>query len=97
MTEVVEKEVVSEHATVGIFNFAHGKDYVLACEEMISEDLRVNGEFYVAPVYNYIIRRGAKVVPYDIGTVGNGMYGMGTPGELEWLRENCPDIFRREK
>ena len=94
--EVVEKEVVSEDATVGIFNFAHGRDYVSACEEMIQEDFRVNGEFYVAPVYNYIIRKGAKVVPYNIGSVGNGMYGMGTPRELEWLQENCPDIFDRE-
>lgn len=93
IVEVVEKEVVSDHATVGIFNFARGKDYVFATKEMIKEDFRVNGEFYVAPVYNYIIRDGAKVVPYDIGTVGNGMYGMGTPKELKWLEDNCPDIF----
>lgn len=97
VTEVVEKQVVSNHATVGIFNFARGKDYVYAAETMIRENFRVNGEFYVAPAYNYIIREGAKVVPYDIGTVGNGMYGMGTPRELEWLLKNCPNVFDEVK
>ena len=91
--EVVEKQVVSEHATVGIFNFARGRDYVWAAEEMIRRDLRVNGEFYVAPVYNMIIEKGARVVPYNIGTVGDGMYGLGTPEELEWVLANCPEVF----
>ena len=94
--EVVEKQVVSEHATVGIFNFARGKDFVWAAEEMIRQNLRVNGEFYVAPVYNMIINKGAKVIPYNIGTVGNGMYGLGTSEELEWVMKNCPSIFEEE-
>jgi len=95
--ETVEKEVVSEDATVGIYNFARGKDFIYAANKMIKLDLRVNGEFYVAPVYNMIIKEGAKIIPYNIGTVGDGMYGLGTPKELEWVLENCPDIFDRRK
>lgn len=95
--ETVEKEVVSEHATVGIFNFKHGRDYIFAAEEMIKKDIRVNGEFYVAPVYNELLKRGAVVYPYDIGSVGNGMYGMGTPKELELLLEKYPTIFKEPK
>lgn len=95
--ETVEKEVVSEHATVGIFNFKHGRDYIFAAEEMIKKDIRVNGEFYVAPVYNELLKRDAVVYPYDIGSVGNGMYGMGTPKELELLLEKYPTIFKEPK
>lgn len=95
--ETVEKEVVSEHATVGIFNFRRGKDYVYAAEKMIKKDIRVNGEFYVAPVYNELLCKGATIYPYDIGSVGNGMYGMGTPKELELLLEKYPSIFKENK
>lgn len=80
--EVVEKEVVSEHATVGIYNFRRGRDFVSAAVEMIRRDLRVNNEFYVAPTYNQLIERGATVGTYDVGAEGRGMHGLGTPEDL---------------
>jgi dTDP-glucose pyrophosphorylase len=79
---VVEKEVVSNHATVGIYNFKHGSDFVWAAERMIEQQLRVNNEFYVAPVYNQLIEAGRTVVCHDVGSVGNGMYGLGVPDDL---------------
>ncbi len=83
ITEVVEKEVVSDEATVGIYNFARGVDFVAAAKKMIAQNLRVKGEFYVAPVYNQMIAQGETVGIYNIGTVNNGMYGLGTPEDLE--------------
>lgn len=83
VTEVVEKVVVSTDATVGIYNFRRGADFVRGADEMIAADLRVNGEFYVAPVYNQLIRRGAEIRCHSIGRVGAGMYGIGTPADLE--------------
>jgi dTDP-glucose pyrophosphorylase len=83
VTEVVEKEVVSNNATVGIYNFRSGKDFVDAAEEMISMNMRVNGEFYVAPVYNHLIEKGRRIGLYSIGSVGDGMYGLGIPEDLE--------------
>jgi pyruvate dehydrogenase complex dehydrogenase (E1) component len=59
--EVVEKEVVSNEATVGIYNYKHGKDFVRAAKQMIAKNYRVNGDFYVAPVYNELIREGKKL------------------------------------
>jgi hypothetical protein len=50
---------------------------------MIAQNLRVKGEFYVAPVYNQMIAQGETVGIYNIGTVNNGMYGLGTPEDLE--------------
>lgn len=83
ISEVVEKEVVSNEATVGIYNFKYGSDYVRAAETMIKKNLRVNNEFYVAPTYNQLIEEGCKIAYYNIGKVGDGMYGLGTPADLE--------------
>jgi dTDP-glucose pyrophosphorylase len=87
--EVVEKEVVSNEATVGIYNYKHGKDFVRAAEQMIAKNYRVNGEFYVAPVYNELIREGKKIIIYNIGKEADGMYGLGTPSDLKLL-ESLP-------
>jgi hypothetical protein len=69
---VVEKEVVSNCATVGIYNFKSGRDFVRAADDMIAKNLRVNNEFYVAPVYNQLIAERARIGIYDIGGVGRG-------------------------
>jgi NDP-sugar pyrophosphorylase family protein len=83
VTRVVEKEVVSDEATVGIYTFARGGDFVRAARAMIAADERVGGEFYVAPVYNRLIAEGAAIGFDNIGTVGDGMYGLGVPEDLE--------------
>lgn len=86
VTSVVEKEVISDEATVGIYNFRHGKSFVRAAEQMILNDLRVNGEFYVAPTYNQQIADGAKVGIYNVGSEANGMYGLGIPTDLDLFK-----------
>ena len=83
VTRVVEKEVISNEATVGIYNFRRGSDFVRAAEQMIARNLRVNNEFYVAPVYNELIEEGARIAIYNVGREGAGMYGLGIPGDLE--------------
>jgi dTDP-glucose pyrophosphorylase len=80
--EVVEKQVVSNEATVGIYSFARGSDFVRATESMIGKDLRVNGEFYVAPTYNEMIARGARITVVRTGREYDGMHGLGTPQDL---------------
>lgn len=80
--EVVEKQVVSNEATVGIYNFRHGNEFVAAAKEMIEMELRVNNEFYVAPCYNHLIESGKKVAFVNIGREGDGMYGLGIPDDL---------------
>jgi dTDP-glucose pyrophosphorylase len=82
VSRVVEKEVISEDATVGIYNFAHGRDFVAAAEEMIASGERVNGEFYVAPVYNRMVAANRRIGIFGIGTDGKGMHGLGTPPDL---------------
>jgi dTDP-glucose pyrophosphorylase len=83
VTSVVEKEVISNEATVGIYNFRRGSDFVRAADGMIAKNLRVNNEFYVAPVYNQLIAEGARIAIYNVGREGAGMYGLGIPSDLE--------------
>lgn len=85
VTETAEKKVISEDATVGIFNFRRGKDLVRAAEQMISDDIRVNNEFYTCPCYNYLIKEGQKIGIYGIGEEYNGMYGLGIPKDLDFF------------
>jgi len=77
---VREKEVISNEATVGVYNYKHGKDFVKYAHFMIEKNIRVNNEFYVAPVYNEMIDAGMKITYFD---VGEKMYGLGTPEDLE--------------
>jgi dTDP-glucose pyrophosphorylase len=86
VSEVVEKIVVSNEATVGIYNFRHGRDFVRAADAMIAKDLRVNGEFYVAPCYNQIIAEDGKIVTMKTGVERDGMYGLGIPEDLEFFK-----------
>lgn len=80
---VVEKEVISDEATVGIYNFRTGSELVRALESMFDKNLRVNGEFYVAPAYNEMLGQGASVIHYNVGSEGQGMYGLGIPADLD--------------
>lgn len=86
VSEVVEKEVVSNEATVGIYNFKRGRDFVRAADTMIAKNLRVNNEFYVAPCYNQLIAEGAKIATMKTGVEGDGMYGLGVPEDLEFFK-----------
>ena len=91
--ETAEKKVISNEATVGIFNFKHGKDLVRAAKQMIKDDIRVNNEFYTCPCYNYLIKEGQKIGIYNIGEEYDGMYGLGTPKDLEFFLNQ--DISKR--
>ena len=92
VSEVVEKQVVSNEATVGIYNFRQGRDYVRAADAMIAANLRVNNEFYVAPTYNQLIAEGSRIITMKTGREGAGMHGVGTPEDLEKFMKT--DFYR---
>ena len=76
--EVSEKNPISNNATVGIYHWSKGSDFVRYAEQMISKNIRTNNEFYICPVYNEAIRDGKKI---KLSAVDE-MWGMGTPEEL---------------
>ena len=84
VTEVAEKNPISDHATVGIYYFNRGSEYVKYAEQMISKNIRVNNEFYVCPVYNEFIQDDKKIKLKDC----DKMWGIGTPDDLNYYLEH---------
>ncbi|WP_432519353.1 glycosyltransferase family 2 protein [Kineococcus sp. SYSU DK006] len=83
VTRVVEKEVISTSATVGIYNFASTRDFLEGYRAMVAADRRTNGEYYVAPVYNELITAGRRFHLVDVARLGGTMHGIGTPADLD--------------
>jgi UDP-N-acetylglucosamine diphosphorylase / glucose-1-phosphate thymidylyltransferase / UDP-N-acetylgalactosamine diphosphorylase / glucosamine-1-phosphate N-acetyltransferase / galactosamine-1-phosphate N-acetyltransferase len=81
VTEVKEKEAISNLATVGIYLFSSGKVFTDAAVDMIINNDRVNNEFYTCPVYNYAIEQGKKIGVFTIEQ--QQMHGIGTPEDLK--------------
>ena len=79
VTEVAEKKPISNIATVGVYYWRKGSDYVKYAEQMIEKDIRTNNEFYVCPVYNESIEDEKKIKIFPI----EKMWGLGTPEDLE--------------
>ena len=84
VTEVAEKNPISDIATVGYYYWKKGSDFVKYAEEMINENIRVNNEFYVCPVFNQAIKDDKKIRTYNISK----MWGLGTPEDLKNFLEN---------
>jgi|TARA_B110000914_G_scaffold223071_1_gene237803 beta-phosphoglucomutase-like phosphatase (HAD superfamily)/dTDP-glucose pyrophosphorylase len=78
VTEVAEKKVISKNATVGVYYWKKGSDYVKYADQMIKKNIRVNNEFYVCPVFNEAILDKKKIIIDQV----DEMHGLGTPEDL---------------
>ena len=78
VTEVAEKNPISNIASVGVYYWKHGKDFVNYAEQMITNNIRVNNEFYVCPVFNEAIKDKKKIKTFNV----EQMWGIGTPEDL---------------
>lgn len=84
VTEVAEKNPISDIATVGYYYWKHGSDFVKYAEQMIQKDIRVNNEFYVCPVFNQAIEDNKEIRTFNV----ERMWGLGTPEDLKYFVEN---------
>jgi len=84
VTQVAEKNPISNIATVGFYWWKQGSDFVKYAEQMVDKNIRVNNEFYVCPVFNEAIKDNKKIRTFDI----NKMWGLGTPEDLKYFLEN---------
>jgi len=84
VTEVAEKNPISDNATVGYYYWKHGSDFVKYAQQMIEKDIRVNNEFYVCPVFNEAIDDNKQIRTHE----AKGMWGLGTPEDLEYYLKN---------
>jgi dTDP-glucose pyrophosphorylase len=78
--EVREKVVIGKEATVGVYHWAKTSDFFTDCQQMIDDGIKDNGEYYVAPVYNYSIQRGLKVDTHLLSS--DEFFPVGTPEDL---------------
>ena len=94
ITEVAEKNPISNIATCGIYWYRKGSDFVKYADQMIEKNIRVNNEFYIAPVYNELIGDGKKLIPFFV----HSMWGIGTPEDLHsFLNEGPKRKFQNKK
>lgn len=84
VTEVAEKNPISDEATVGFYYWKRGADFVKYADQMVAKGLRVNGEFYVCPVFNEAIADGKKIRIQR----ADAMLGLGTPEDLAAFLEH---------
>ena len=82
VVEIREKQVISNISLNGIHYWKKGSSFVASAHAMIDADDRApNGEFYVGPTYNYMIKENQKVGIYHIP---NQMHHpVGIPEDLE--------------
>ena len=84
VSEVAEKKPISDNASVGIYYWSKGSDYVKYAEQMIQKNIRIKNEFYVCPVFNEAIEDGKKIRMKEI----QKMWGLGTPEDLNYFLEH---------
>jgi NDP-sugar pyrophosphorylase family protein len=84
VVEVAEKRPISNIATCGIYWYRKGSDFVRYAKQMVEKNIRVNNEFYIAPVYNELIADGKSLLPFYV----HQMWGIGTPEDLKYFLEN---------
>jgi len=78
---VAEKVAISDMATVGIYHWARGCEFVSCAEQMIRKNIRTRNEFYLCPVYNEAVEAGLSIGIHEIDS--HDMWGLGTPEDLE--------------
>lgn len=78
---LAEKEVISEHSTNGIHYWREARMFFKSVVDMIHAEDTVNGEFYIAPSYNYMIQDGLKVASYPIHQKNH--WAIGTDEDIE--------------
>jgi len=79
VVDVAEKKQISDDATAGIYYWSKGSDYIKYAKQMINKEIKTNGEFYVAPVYNESILDNKKILSFEL----NKIWQVGTPEDLE--------------
>lgn len=88
VVEVAEKKPISDIANCGIYWWRHGSDYIKYTKDMINKNIRTNGEYFVAPVFNEFINNGGRIGNFPI----KKMWSLGTPEDLEFFIQNFSSI-----
>lgn len=84
VSEVAEKKPISTNANVGRYYWKMGSDFVKYADQMITKQLKINDEYYIAPIYNEAIIDDKKIKIYPV----KHMWSLGDPEALEYFERN---------
>lgn len=79
VSRVAEKEPISDFALTGLYHFRSTVNFVKVAEQALATSETVKGEYYVAPLYDKLIRDG-KSFTIDLS---DRVEILGTPEEYE--------------
>lgn len=66
IVETAEKRPLSKEAIAGFYYFSHGRYYIDSAMNMIRKDASIEGNFYIAPVFNELVLKNLKLNTYRI-------------------------------
>jgi NDP-sugar pyrophosphorylase family protein len=75
---VAEKQLISNWRNAGLFYWSSSKLFCECYNIMRELNIRINGEFYIAPLYNIAIHNGHTIQPVFL----NKFIPIGTPTDL---------------
>lgn len=73
-----EKQPISDYAACGFYYFASWRLFREAAQMMVANEDKVNGEYYICPIYNYL-KSFVRNIPIENGQCTR----WGTPEEVE--------------
>jgi len=85
---IEEKKEISTDATVGIYGWKRVSDFRRSFLESVQNKQTVNGEYYLAPTYNYLIKDGMRIKKVDVGSINEVVHGLGTPEDFYAFQNN---------
>jgi len=88
--KTTEKDRISDLCSNGLYYFKTPSLFKAAFEDSATQNLREKGEFYIAPLYNYLIKNG-KSVSYEI-VPSEKIIFCGTPDEYRAIL-NAPGVI----
>lgn len=81
VVRTTEKDRISDLCSNGLYYFRSCAIFNEAFENSVKEDLKAKGEFYIAPLYNYLIKNGLSV-SYELVDISKIIF-CGTPDEYK--------------
>lgn len=82
--DVAEKSRISNHAGTGLYYFSIGRQFVEFADEMIENQEKTRGEYYVMPLYKKFIEAGQQIL---ISTAAQ-VWDMGNPQALKEFEQH---------
>jgi NDP-sugar pyrophosphorylase family protein len=97
ISEIVEKVVISKFATTGVYGFSSTARFMKAFESMKANNDTHAGELFVGPAYNHLPREFGCVSNFSVGVLGDVMYGLGIPSDLEKFISSPVSLISNQK